>query len=358
MRTMIRAVALAAAITITGSLAATSASAAPAVSSGCAVSDDCGSLQLAGGLVMQADSAHVGAAVVGAFASADPRQDFLRTTPPGGPAGAQTYELAPEGIGTGLCVSVPKAARQTKAVLRRCNDSHWQQFSPVASDTSPGFQTLISGASHQLVLTDPDGQHSNVQLQARRDRDGANQDWQFSDITTATTTAARRTVINFMMCDFKGTTPDKCLQFSQTNGTSVTNQNRNGLSNQAVEGVGPVNQCGGHVISGSPANGGCPFSTAALNDQFSNDVIANLVTQNTTNTHCVDGDVVGGAPLIGSCSGQNGTNWVIDGFSYINVFLSNNSGKAEYLTGGNAGNNVQVRNPFTEGYSQYAQVHQ
>lgn len=178
-----------AATLLAGVLGIPAASAAPAVSAGCAVVSNCGSEQLAGGMVMQAGSAVVGAAVAGQFASANPMQDFRRSAPPGGPAGAQTFELDPAGMPSGLCVSVPKATRQTRVILRRCNDSHWQQFFPAASDTSAGFQVLISAASGQLVLTDPAAGTAGTQLQARRDRDGANQDWAFSDITTAALTA-------------------------------------------------------------------------------------------------------------------------------------------------------------------------
>jgi hypothetical protein len=77
---------------------------------------------------------------------ADPATHFLRTQLG---SGNYTYQYAPDGTGTGLCVSNPGDGF---LVLRGCNGSVWQQFSAV---TVSGTPYLVSAVNGQVV--NPDG---------------------------------------------------------------------------------------------------------------------------------------------------------------------------------------------------------
>jgi hypothetical protein len=73
---------------------------------------------------------------------ADPATHFLRTQLG---SGNYTYQYAPDGTGTGLCVSNPGDGF---LVLRGCNGSVWQQFSAV---TVGGRPYLVSAVNGQVV---------------------------------------------------------------------------------------------------------------------------------------------------------------------------------------------------------------
>jgi hypothetical protein len=63
----------------------------------------------------------------------DPAQDWLiknynGQSGSGGPD--KTFEYAPDGRASGLCLSFPSEARGTFAELRNCNQGIWQTFEP------------------------------------------------------------------------------------------------------------------------------------------------------------------------------------------------------------------------------------
>ena len=81
----------------------------------------------------------------------DPATHFLATVLGNG---NYTFQYAPEGTGTGLCVSNPGSGF---LVLRGCNSSIWQQFSAV---TVSGHPYVVSAVNGQVV--NPDGKGAQL----------------------------------------------------------------------------------------------------------------------------------------------------------------------------------------------------
>jgi hypothetical protein len=96
---------------------------------------------------------HPGAIVAGWTATqGDPATRFILET--GTHAGALRLEYAPQGSGTGLCVSDPGGGWSTDPlpdglVLARCNTGPWQQFMPQSNGT---LQNVATG-----LFVNPDG---------------------------------------------------------------------------------------------------------------------------------------------------------------------------------------------------------
>ena len=96
---------------------------------------------------------YAGAIIAGWTATkADPATHFLRLA--GTSAGADKFEYAPTGAGTGLCVSDPGGGWASDPlpdglILTSCNNGPWQQFVPQSNGT---LKNLATG-----LFVNPDG---------------------------------------------------------------------------------------------------------------------------------------------------------------------------------------------------------
>jgi hypothetical protein len=153
------------------------------------------------------------------------------------------------------------------------------------------------------------------------------------------------------LADFKGLSPDKALtlQFdSDDTGTPIQNENFAGVQSQNWF-DSSTNACGDGAV-----NATCPFVESFINNEFFGRTIVEIVSGQYSN-RCVR-DRGDGFMESNKCSGVSGVDFVQVGFSFINVWETNNSPSTnmpEYMTGGNADSTVLVKPKFTEGYSQY-----
>ena len=109
----------------------------------------------------------------------DPAQDFIfknynGLSGTGGPD--KTFEYAPNGRASGLCLSFPSETRGSGGVLRVCNESIWQTFSPIYVDgTYVGWQNQASG----YVMEDGGFQNQGTQVDQWTYNGGDNQEWKY-----------------------------------------------------------------------------------------------------------------------------------------------------------------------------------
>jgi hypothetical protein len=171
---------------LAGTTAASAAPAARSVTIGCAAynSGFCGSEQLKFGhytLDVKGQHATYGNKVIlWTKSNTDPAQDFIAKnynglSTSGGPD--KTFEYAPNGVPSGLCLSFPSETRGSGAVLRNCNQSIWQTFKPVYVDgTYVGWKNQASGYAME------DGAFGNqgTQVDQWTWNGGDNQDWRFN----------------------------------------------------------------------------------------------------------------------------------------------------------------------------------
>lgn len=111
--------------------------------------------------------------------STDPAQDFISRnynglSGTGGPD--KTFEYAPNGNPSGLCVSFPSETRGTTASLRPCNEGIWQTFEPIAvNGTYVGWKNLASG----FVMEDLGFGNQGTRVDQWTWNGGDNQIWKF-----------------------------------------------------------------------------------------------------------------------------------------------------------------------------------
>ena len=154
---------------------------------GCDTHDSgyCGSqeFQSPSNLVLDVKGGHVKAGtaiVVWTSSSTDRATDFYSInyngqSGTGGPD--KTFEYAPNGNRSGLCISFPSTARNTTAVLRKCNELIWQTFEPQYVDgVFVSWKNLASG----LVITDPNHGSNGTQVTQTTDNGNDNQHLQFT----------------------------------------------------------------------------------------------------------------------------------------------------------------------------------
>jgi hypothetical protein len=154
------------------------------------------------------------------------------------------------------------------------------------------------------------------------------------------------------LADFKGVSPDKALTLqydSDDTGTPIQNENYTGVQSQNWHYI-PTNDCGDGAV-----NATCPFDIPEIDSQFFGDPIVEITSGQYSN-RCVR-DRGDGFMESNKCSGVSGVDFVKQGYSFINIYRTNNppnlSSNIAYMTGGNANSTVADKNGFTEGYSQY-----
>ena len=108
--------------------------------------------------------------------SSDPAQDFIAKNY-NGINNDKTFEYAPNGVASGLCVSFPSTARGTGAVLRTCNQSAYQTFEPVT--TSDGDYVAWKNLASGYVMEDGAYGNQGTQLDQWVYNGGDNQEFKF-----------------------------------------------------------------------------------------------------------------------------------------------------------------------------------
>jgi hypothetical protein len=139
----------------------------------------CGSQQLKFGKfdldVYQQKAAYGNKVILWTRSSSDPAQDFVAKNY-NGINNDKTFEYAPNGVPSGLCVSFPSTAKASKAVLRTCNQSAYQTFEPVPmSGSYVAWKNLASG----YVMEDGAYGNQGTQLDQWVFNGGDNQAWKF-----------------------------------------------------------------------------------------------------------------------------------------------------------------------------------
>lgn len=84
----------------------------------------------------------------------------------------KTFEYDPNGHRTGLCLAFPTAARNTRGVLRTCNEGPWQTFTP--QDGPYGYVVWVNKASG-MALEDAGFQNAGTQVNQYDVNGGDNQ---------------------------------------------------------------------------------------------------------------------------------------------------------------------------------------
>lgn len=159
--------------TASAAVLALGAAPAMAVTSGCAPGVVfCQGLTLQSPvLAMAAAGAVTGDAVLVAAPDGEsPAQDWYVHSPPGGGYHVRTFEFAPGGIRSGLCVSEPNVAVRTVIVLRKCRAaSPYQTWREIDVAGAPGgnFYGVWKNLASGLALADPNSGGPGTQLQSR-----------------------------------------------------------------------------------------------------------------------------------------------------------------------------------------------
>lgn len=162
------------------------ASAAPVATVNCTVSaptTGCGSQDLQYGKyaldVYQQNATYGNKIILWTRSNSDPAQDFIfrNYNGLGGSGGPdKTFEYAPNGRASGLCVSFPSTGLGTGAVLRTCNEGIWQTFRPIAAGGSyVAWQNLASG----YVAEDGAYGNQGTQIDQWVHNGGDNQNWKY-----------------------------------------------------------------------------------------------------------------------------------------------------------------------------------
>lgn len=158
---------LSGAVSMAGASAA-QATARPHASINCTTGDGgfCGGQDLEkDGLALTSTGTWKGAFLQVRPASDSVRQDFYQFNPDGNGSNAKSFEAAPAGVRSHLCVSDPSAKRRTKLRLRPCNASDFQKWVAVGPDAN-GYFEWINVATH-LAMTDPAGGPEFTRLEGR-----------------------------------------------------------------------------------------------------------------------------------------------------------------------------------------------
>lgn len=167
----------------------TAASAAPASTTarsatiGCTGTTYCGSQDLKFGHyaldVYKQHATYGNKVILWTRSNTDPAQDFIFKNYNGlsGTGGTdKTFEYAPNGRPSGLCLSFPSETRGSGAVLRNCNESIWQTFSPIEVDgTYVGWQNQASND----VMEDGGFGNQGTQVDQWTWNGGDNQEWKY-----------------------------------------------------------------------------------------------------------------------------------------------------------------------------------
>ena len=173
---------LAAAAAVLGLALAGPASAASAITPACGATSFCGGQTLDSpdlALAVASAAPHTGTAVIVAVPAASPSQDFLMKNPANPVNNDKSFQLAQSGVPSGLCMSEPDIHVKTLIVLRRCNGSPFQVWTPALFDGS--FNAWINNASG-FALADPDSGPAGTQLVSRTAGAGTalNELWEFT----------------------------------------------------------------------------------------------------------------------------------------------------------------------------------
>jgi hypothetical protein len=160
----------------------------PAAQAATAITPACGATSFCGGqtldspdlaLAVATSVPATGTKVIVAVGAADPRQDFLMVSPANPVNNDKLFRYAPSGVASGYCMSEPSLDVKTLIVLRKCNGSVFQQWTPAQFDGS--VNTWINNASG-FALSDPNSGPAGTQLVSRRAGLGtyAGELWEFT----------------------------------------------------------------------------------------------------------------------------------------------------------------------------------
>jgi hypothetical protein len=141
----------------------------------------CGSQQLKFGHynldVYQQKAVYGNKVILWTRSTSDPAQDFVFVNY-NGIAGDKTFEYAPNGRPSGLCVSFPQTTKGSKAVLRTCNESAYQTFEPI---TMSGDYVAWKNQASGYVMEDGAYGNQGTQLDQWVFNNGDNQAWRFTE---------------------------------------------------------------------------------------------------------------------------------------------------------------------------------
>jgi hypothetical protein len=163
--------------------------------------------------------------------------------------------------------------------------------------------------------------------------------------------------VNALVCDNSGNTPPvNCLSSFSGINNIITNWAYNPDSNNQRFDVDYVDACGGHKVDPN-YNGGCPSPPGSgLNSHYAGDDIYEI--QSVVDPgYCVVGNDSNAPYVTLSLCGMNGTNWINNGLSFINVNRSTSLSNQFYLTGDlSDGGQVCNCNTWIKGPSQWQVV--
>ena len=120
------------------------------------------------------------AIIVYPYSATDGAQDFIMRHFSGNPDNSKTFEYAPNGIGSGRCVSSPQIAAGTKLILRKCNEGPWQTFIPHGPNAFGNYQWSVEAGNPNLVITDPVSGTARTQLVLSYATGSSYQEWAFT----------------------------------------------------------------------------------------------------------------------------------------------------------------------------------
>lgn len=296
----------------------------------------------------------VGVKVGVQYNSTSPVQDWYIHNPANPVNNSKTFELAPNGARSGLCMSQPVPNAGTKLVLRKCRQNGFQTFTAV--DDGNGFFGWVNTASGD-VFTVPDGGKNGTALVSRNPgkltfKGGQ---WAFDDQPSLTLDAAishpvphatvRPAVTPQHIADFKGN--GDCMQASGS-GQAVTVPN-------CTSPISPNQNFGFTTDTSQCANGittaGCPFPGVTTGQQ-----IAKIAGRSAGNSGlCMSATHVNVSTNLLPCNGSSGVDWVLDGFSLENAFLGRQQGGKTYACSTSGSGLLEVFVTFTSNFCQWAQ---
>ena len=119
--------------------------------------------------------------IVYPYSATDGAQDFIFKHFSGNADNSKTFEYAPNGIASGLCVSSPQVTAGTKLILRNCNEGPWQTFIPAGPNKFGNYQWSVEAGNPNLVITDSTSGLAGKQLALNYAVGSSYQEWAFTE---------------------------------------------------------------------------------------------------------------------------------------------------------------------------------
>jgi hypothetical protein len=118
--------------------------------------------------------------IVYPYSATDGAQDFIMRHFSGNPDNSKTFEYAPNGIGSGKCVSAPQVTAGTRLILRNCNEGPWQTFIPSGPNRFGNYTWSVEAGTPNVVITDPASGGPRTQLALGYNTGSSYQEWAFT----------------------------------------------------------------------------------------------------------------------------------------------------------------------------------